>query len=98
LGTLSDRITLELAKPIVINHAQKRIHRYNLTINQEVILKTIAQHGPMQVKEIAQLLNKQQSYISNILNRLQECKLVSYTKEWRNHFYYASIDAEIAYS
>jgi DNA-binding transcriptional regulator GbsR (MarR family) len=58
----------------------------------------VVQQDSVQVKEIAKILGKQGNYVSNILAQLQEYKLVSYTKEWRNHYYHASIDAYIAYS
>lgn len=98
LGTLSDRISLELAKPVVINYAKERIHRFNLSSNEELVLKAVAQRDSIQVKEIAEVLNKKGNYVSNILSQLQEYKLVGYTKEWRNHYYYASVDAYITYS
>lgn len=98
LGILSDRITLELAKPAIVNHARERIDRFNLSNNEKLILKLVVQQDSVQVKEIAKILGKQGNYVSNILAQLQEYKLVSYTKEWRNHYYHASIDAYIAYS
>ncbi|MBB72831.1 MAG: hypothetical protein CMF50_10605 [Legionellales bacterium] len=97
VGTLTDRITLALAKPIVIDYAKSRIKGFKLTDNEEAVLKTIVQTGPLQVKEIAEALEKNPSYISNILSRLLNDKLVGYTKEWRDHIYYGSIDAQIAY-
>lgn len=97
-GTLSDKISLELAKPVIINYARERIERFNLSNNEELVLKTIVQHDAVQVKDIAKKLGKKSTYISNILSQLQKYKLVSYTKEWRNHYYFASVDAYIAYS
>ena len=96
--SICDRITFELAKPVVINHAKKRVKRFNLSANEELVLKTIVQKDSIQVKEISKALGKQSSYISTILAQLLAYKLVSYKKEWRNHYYYASIDAHIAYS
>jgi hypothetical protein len=98
LGTLSDRITLELAKPAIINYARERVHRFHLSSNEELILKIIVQKDSIQVKEIAELIGKKANYVSTILAQLQGYKLVGYTPEWRNHYYYAAIDAAIAYS
>ncbi len=98
LGTLSDRITLDLAKPAIINYAKERVSRYNLSANEELILKAVVQHDSIQVKEIAEIVGKKASYVSNVLSKLQGYKLVGYTKEWRNHYYYASVDAHISYS
>ncbi len=98
VGTLTDRITLELAKPVVTNYARERIGRFNLSANEELVLKTIVTNDSIQVKEIADALGKKPSHISNILSELLGYKLVGYTKEWRNHYYYPSIDAYIAYS
>ncbi|MBY0544712.1 MAG: BlaI/MecI/CopY family transcriptional regulator [Gammaproteobacteria bacterium] len=98
VGTLTERVTLDLAKPVVINYSQERIRRFNLSANEKLILKIIVEKDAIQVKEIASILEKKPSHISNILAQLLEHKLVGYTKEWRNHYYYASIDALIAYS
>lgn len=98
VGTLTDRVTLELAKPVVINYSKERISRFNLSSNEALVLKTIVQRDSIQVKEIADTIGKTPSHISNILSQLLEYKLVGYTKEWRNHNYYASVDAYIAYS
>lgn len=98
LGVLSDRITFDLAKPIIINYARERISRFNLSSNEELVLKAIAQRDSIQVKEIAKLLGKKGNYVSNILSQLQEYKLVGYTSEWRSHHYHASVEASIAYS
>jgi hypothetical protein len=97
LGTLSDRITLELAKPAIINYAKERVKRFNLTSNEEMVLKAIVQKESIQVKDLAELLDKKGNYISTILAQLQEYRLVGYKKEWRNHYYYPSLDAYIAY-
>lgn len=98
VGTLTDRITLEIAKPAVIQYSKDRIKRFKLSQNEELVLKTIVTNDSIQVKEIAEALNKKQSYISSVLSQLLNYKLVGYTKEWRNHYYHASIDAHIAYS
>lgn len=98
IGSLTDRITLELAKPVVIDYSKKRIERFNLSDNEEKVLKTVVSKDLIQVKEIADLLGKKPNHISNILSHLSDHKLVGYKKEWRNHYYYASIDAHIAYS
>lgn len=98
LGILSDRVTLELAKPIISNYARERIRRFNLSNNEELVLKVIAQREFVQVKEIAEIVGKKGNYVSNILSQLQKYKLVGYTRKWRDHYYYASIDAYIAYA
>lgn len=98
VGTLTDRITMDLAKPVVINYAKERIGRFNLSANEELVLRTVVLKDAIQVKEIADILAKTPSYISNVLAQLLGYKLVAYTKEWRNHYYYASVDAYIAYA
>ncbi len=97
-GTMIDCITLPIAKPFITNNAKARIKQFNLSRNEESVLKVIVQHQSIQVKEIAEILKKRASYISNILAVLQSYKLVSYDKQWRNHYYHASIHANIAYA
>lgn len=98
VGTLTDRVTLELAKPVVINYARRRVGRFNLTATEELVLKTIVRRECLQVKDIAKEVGKNPSHISNVLKQLLEYNLVGYIKEWRNHNYYPSIDAYIAFS
>ncbi len=98
LGVLADKVTMDLAKPVIISYAKDRINRFNLTVNEEMVLKVIVNKEGIQVTEISDLIGKKQSYISNILSQLQEYKLVGYIKKWRNHHYYASIDANILYN
>lgn len=97
LGTLTDRVTLDLAKPVITSYAKERIQRFHLTTNEELVLEAIAKQESVQVKELAKQLNKKDSYISTILAQLQEYRLVGYKKEWRNHYYYPSVDTYIAY-
>lgn len=97
VGTLTDRITLDLAKPVVVNYAKNRISRFNLSTNEELVLKTVVMQNPIQVKEIVKILDKKPNHISNILGQLLAYKLVGYTKEWRHHCYYPSVDAYVAY-
>lgn len=98
LGTLNDRITLDLAKPAVINYAKERIGRFHLTANEELVLQYVVKQKSVQVGELASILAKKDSYISTILAQLQNYRLVGYKKEWRNHYYYPCVDAAIAYS
>lgn len=98
LGTLIDRVTLELAKPVVVRYAQDRIARFNLSANEELVLKAIVHNENLQVGELADLLDKKNNYVSSILSSLQDYRLVNYNKRWRSHYYYPSIDAVVAYS
>ena len=97
VGTLSNRISLDLAEPVIINYAKERVERFNLSKNEALVLKTIVSKNSIQVKEIAEILGKKQNYISNILSQLLRYKLVNYKKDWRNHYYFPSIDSTIAY-
>ncbi len=98
VGTLSDKVTLDLAQSVVVGYARERIGRYSLSSNEELVLKTIVHKDSITVKEVASTLGKKPSYISNILSQLLGYKLVGYHKKWRHHYYYPSIDSYIAYS
>jgi len=98
VGTLLDKITLEIAKPVVTQYARDRVRKFHLSNNEEIVLKTIVSHKSLQVKEIAEILGKKVNYISTILSQLQEYQLVHYIKQWRSHHYSPSVDASIAYS
>jgi hypothetical protein len=97
VGTLVNKVTLDVAKPIIKSFAMDRVKKFNLTPNEERVLMAVVEKELIQVKQLAILLDKKNNYLSAVLAQLQEYKLVSYRRESRHHFYYPSVDAYIAY-
>jgi len=98
VGTLTDRITLGIAKPVIVRHAKDRINQYSLTPTEAIVLKQVVAHEVIAVNELSKILDKKSNQISAVLAKLLEYRLVGFNRESRSHLYYPSIDATIAYS
>lgn len=98
LGELTEYINLEMAKPAIKEFGEQRIKRHRLSQTEEKVLEAVANNGPIQVSDLAKLIDKAQTQVSRILNNLHDLRLVSFKQEWRSKFYSASIDAQLAYA
>jgi DNA-binding transcriptional ArsR family regulator len=98
VGDLSDRITLNIAKPMVMKLAKDHISRNKLSAGEEYILKLLVELEKATVSMLADKANKSRPYISKILTRLVETKLVISQREGKNKYYTPLLDATIAYA
>lgn len=98
IGDLTDRITLDIAKSMLIRLARTRIKRNDITASEEQILKIVVRKNECTVTEVAKELNKSAQYVGKILNKLFEAKLVSVKKHGKSKHYSPALDAVIAYS
>ena len=98
IGDLTDKITLTIAKPTIIKLAQNRVRRNQLTPSEELVLKNIVSLKNVAASTLAKKLNKTSSFISKILAKLLELKLVTFQAHGRSRIYSPVLDAEIAFS
>ncbi|MCW5589576.1 MAG: hypothetical protein KIT27_07945 [Legionellales bacterium] len=98
LGDLTDRLTLDIAKPMVKKLAQARLSKYQLTAAEEQVLITLVNEKNATVTQLAQAMNKTANYISKVLVKLSQDKLVTSQKAGKNKHYQPELDAMIAYS
>lgn len=98
LGELTEYINLEMAKSAIKEFGEQRIKRHKLSRAETIVLKAVVKHGPIQVSDLAKTIGKGQTQVSRMLNNLYELKLVNFRQEWRNKYYSANIDAQLAYS
>lgn len=98
IGDLTDRITLKLAKPMLISLAQNRIARNGLTPGDENVLRAVVKLENASASEIAKTINKSNPYTSRALKSLAKNKLVTTKKHGRNRYYSPVLDAVIAYN
>lgn len=98
VGDLTDRITLDIAKSMLIKLARARIERNHITPVEEQILRKVVQKNECTVTEIAKGVDKSAQQIGKVLNKLLEAKLVSTRKHGTNRYYSPLLDAVIAYS
>ena len=98
VGDLTDKITLDIAKPMLLKLGSDRIHRINITTIEEEVLTLLVQLPSPTPTLIAKQLNKTPQYIGRVLAQLIAHGLVSSHKEGRERNYSPSIDAIIAYT
>ena len=97
IGDLTDRITLDIAKPTLKELAQERVKRNHLTPTEEEILKIVVLFPEVSVTSIAEKVGKSLQAVSKLLAGLLKYKLVIVRKHGKHRYYSAVLDAVIAY-
>lgn len=97
VGDLTDRITLALAKPMITQLARERIVRNNLSRGEEELLKILVHLQKATVTEFSKETDKSAQYLSKILNRFMQLRLVTVERQGKNRIYSPGLDALIAY-
>lgn len=97
IGDLTDRVTLDIAKPMVVKLARDRISRNRPTSGEELILKILVQLEEVTISILTDRTEKSKQYISRILTRLIELKLITVRRDGKNKYYTPLLDATIAY-
>lgn len=98
VGDLTDRITMDIAKPMVIKLARDRVSMNDLSHGEEDLLKTLVDLESATVSELAKKTKKSSPYISKILNKLVQVKLATALKQGKNKYYSPELDATIAFT
>ncbi|MCX7123653.1 MAG: hypothetical protein NTV32_08345 [Gammaproteobacteria bacterium] len=98
IGNLTDKVTLDIAKPMIIQLAKERIGRVSLIPTEEQLLRLIVTERSVPPNVLAAKMGKSASFISKILASLMAAKLISVKIEGRHRIYAPVLDAEIAYS
>ncbi len=99
LGDLTDKITMEIAKPMIIKLAKDRVSRNHLNPNEEkCLVALVSMRGEKTVSEISKQLAKSSSYTSKTMSKLLQCRLVTAQRYGKNKYYVPVLDAVIAYS
>ncbi len=98
VGDLTDRLTLDIAKPMVMKLARDRIARNRLSPGEEQILSSLVALKSSSVSQLAKATRKSINYTSNLLVKLAGLRLVTVQKVGKNRYYTPELDAIIAYS
>jgi hypothetical protein len=98
LGNLTDKITLAIAKPVIIKLAQSRIGRCKLNPSEIDALQVIVKNNEIQAGDIAKKLGKSTPHTSKLLAALVSAKLIHVTSKGRKRIYSPLLDAQIAFS
>lgn len=97
VGDLTDRVTLEIAKPMIIKLARDRVSMNDLSSGEEIILKMLVHLKHVTISELAKKMGKSTPYISKILNKFVQTKLITVLRQGKNKHYSAGLDAIIAF-
>lgn len=98
VGDLTDRLTLDIAKPMVTRLAQERIAQYDVTPKELSLLQMIVKTGHGNASKLSVELGQSRQAVSRALVNLLEIKLLTVQQSGRDRTYYPVLEAEIAYS
>lgn len=98
VGDLVDKLTLDIAKPMVTKLARERLAKNNLTIGEQEVLKQLVKLGSASATILSETLGKSRQYISKILIKLNDIRLLEVQRESKNRIYFPILDVVIAYS
>lgn len=98
IGELTDRLTLDIAKPMIIKLAQDRVAQHNLTPKEITLLKMVVNMGSGNASKLSNELGQSRQAVSRALVSLLEAKLLTVQQIGRDRHYYPVLEAEIAYS
>jgi len=97
VGDLTDKLTLNLAQPMLIELGKDRVQRSDVTEMEEQVLQLLVELTSATSSQIAAKLQKTSQYIGRVLLNLVRKKLIMTQKEGRDRIYTPAIDAIIAY-
>jgi DNA-binding MarR family transcriptional regulator len=97
VGDLTDKITLDVAKPMLVALGRDRVARADISTNEEHILSYLVSGFPMTATQIAKAIEKSSQYVGRVLTGLVDKNLVSIRWNGRDKLYTPVIDAIIAY-
>ena len=98
VGDLTDKITLDIAKPMLIQLTKDRIIRNNLSVSEKSLLRLISTRDKINSTSLADKMQKTRQYVSNLLGKLVKLELVKVHPEGRNLYYSPMLDVIMAYS
>lgn len=97
VGDLTDKVTLNIAKPMLMQLGRDRVQRADVTATEEQILQLLVTLPDATPSSIAHELDKTSQYIGRVLSGLADKHLVFSHKKGRDRLYTPSIDAVMAY-
>ncbi|PIQ42604.1 MAG: hypothetical protein COV52_06815 [Gammaproteobacteria bacterium CG11_big_fil_rev_8_21_14_0_20_46_22] len=97
VGDLADKISLEMAKPLVDRLIKERMKQKSLSEVQEEILKVVANNENCSVSLLAKQLGKSASHVSHTLRGLEEQRLLKRIKKGKSVYVHPVFDAVLAY-
>jgi len=98
VGELTDKLTLDIAKPMVIQLSKERLSKHKLSPTDEQLLRLLVNLNKATIPELVKKTKKSANHVSNILSKLLKLKLVTFHKKGNIREYFPELDATIAHS
>lgn len=98
VGDITDKVTLDIAKPMLVKLGRDRVKRSDLTSVEEAALQFLVANSNTNAASLAKEFKKTSQYAGRVLANLVQKGLISSQKEGRDRTYTPSIDAVIAYT
>lgn len=98
LGELTDKLTLDIAKPMIKQLSIERLSKHKLSKTDEQLLRLLVNLNKATITELVKKSKKSTNHVSNILSKLLKLKLVTFHKQGNTRQYFPELDATIAYS
>lgn len=98
IGDLTNRVTLDLAKPMLIKLGRDRVQRSDITPMEEQVLQLLVSTPNATPSSLAIKLQKTTQYTGRVLAILVDKGLALSKREGREKIYVPSVDAVIAYT
>jgi DNA-binding transcriptional ArsR family regulator len=97
VGDLADKISLDVAKPLINKLVRERLRKKNISEAQEQVLMIMARKQLCSVSELSKLTKKSSSHVSHLLRSLEETRLIKRIKRGKNVYVQPVFDVVIAY-
>ncbi len=97
IGKLVQTISIDLAKDTITTLAQERIQKFNLTKGEVALIKKLVAQGELNVADLAEIMGKNRTVISRMVNKLLADKIVDVRQQGKQRIYFPSLDAKIAF-
>lgn len=98
IGDLTDKVTLDLAKPMLMKLGRDRVQRSDITATEEQVLQLLVSMPQASISHLSTWLDKTTQYVGRVLATLAEKGLISSRRDGRGRSYAPSVDAIIAYT
>lgn len=98
IGDLTNKVTLDLAKPMLMKLGRDRVQRADITPMEEQVLQLLVSTLNATPSNLAAKLQKTTQYTGRVLAILVDKGLALSKREGREKIYIPSVDAVIAYT
>lgn len=97
VGDLADKISLNVAKPLIESLIKERMKQKSLSEVQEGVLKVIANNENCSVSTLSKLMGKSASHISHTLRGLEDLRLLKRIKKGKSVYVQPVFEVVLAY-